>query len=88
MPKPTEQPPNNIHTLRAERDLGANLEVDLASKLEDYLLKIYSGEITAATASLNLAEGSVQVYSRKVQYLYNLVLHALESLSHFFMIKF
>ncbi|XP_043808395.1 condensin-2 complex subunit H2 [Manihot esculenta] len=93
MPKPTEQPPNNIHTLRAERDLGANLEVDLASKLEDYLLKIYSGEITAATASLNLAEvasllqGSVQVYSRKVQYLYNLVLHALESLSHFFMIK-
>uniref|UniRef100_A0A2C9U6Z3 Condensin II complex subunit H2 N-terminal domain-containing protein n=1 Tax=Manihot esculenta TaxID=3983 RepID=A0A2C9U6Z3_MANES len=57
MPKPTEQPPNNIHTLRAERDLGANLEVDLASKLEDYLLKIYSGEITAATASLNLAEG-------------------------------
>uniref|UniRef100_A0A251IX81 Condensin II complex subunit H2 N-terminal domain-containing protein n=1 Tax=Manihot esculenta TaxID=3983 RepID=A0A251IX81_MANES len=57
MPKPTEQPPNNIHTLRAERDLGANLEVDLASKLEDYLLKIYSGKITAATASLNLAEG-------------------------------
>ncbi|OAY56069.1 condensin-2 complex subunit H2 [Manihot esculenta] len=87
-----ETPPNNIHTVQAERDLGANWEVDLASKLEDYLLKICSGEITAAedyntNASVNFAEaalllqGSVQVYSRKVEYLYNLVLHALEFIS-------
>lgn len=28
-----------------------------------------------------LVQGSVQVYSRKVEYLYNLVLHALEFIS-------
>ncbi|KAF2289149.1 hypothetical protein GH714_029119 [Hevea brasiliensis] len=87
-----EPPPNKIHTVQAERNLGANWEVDLATKLEDYLLKICSGEITGAedyntNASVNFAEaalllqGSVQVYSRKVEYLYNLVLHALEFLS-------
>ncbi|CAL1397272.1 unnamed protein product [Linum trigynum] len=81
-----------IHTVQAERDLGANWEVDLAKKLEDYLLKICSGEIRgteedAAHISINFAEaalllqGSVQVYSRKVEYLYNLVLHALDFLS-------
>ncbi|KAE8730933.1 putative Plant invertase/pectin methylesterase inhibitor superfamily [Hibiscus syriacus] len=73
-------------------DLEANWEVDLAKKLEDYLLKICSGEITGSQdddghSSVNFAEaalllqGSVQVYSRKVEYLYNLVLHALEFLS-------
>ncbi|CAL1413200.1 unnamed protein product [Linum trigynum] len=81
-----------IHTVQAERDLEANWEVDLAKKLEDYLLKICSGEIRgteedAAHISINFAEaalllqGSVQVYSRKVEYLYNLVIHALDFLS-------
>uniref|UniRef100_A0A2C9WBN2 Condensin-2 complex subunit H2 n=1 Tax=Manihot esculenta TaxID=3983 RepID=A0A2C9WBN2_MANES len=64
-----ETPSNNIHTVQAERDLGANWEVDLASKLEDYL-----------SAAL-LLQGSVQVYSRKVEYLHTLVLHALEFIS-------
>ncbi|XVE82175.1 hypothetical protein DITRI_Ditri15bG0125800 [Diplodiscus trichospermus] len=74
------------------RDLEANWEVNLAKKLEEYLLKICSGEITGSegddgSSSVNFAEaalllqGSVQVYSRKVEYLYNLVLHALEFLS-------
>ncbi|KAM7257682.1 hypothetical protein ACFE04_013423 [Oxalis oulophora] len=87
-----EEPSNGFHTVHAERDLEANWEVDLAQKLEDYLLKICSGEITgtqdeANVVSINFAEaalllqGSVQVYSRKVEYLYNLVLHALEFLS-------
>ncbi|CAN1187152.1 Condensin-2 complex subunit H2 [Linum perenne] len=83
---------DRIHTVQAERDLEANWDVDLARKLEDYLLKICSGEISgteddAAHISINFAEaalllqGSVQVYSRKVEYLYNLVLHALDFLS-------
>ncbi|KAJ4760748.1 Condensin-2 complex subunit H2 [Rhynchospora pubera] len=74
------------------RDLQSNWEVDLAEKLEQYLLKICSGEITSSEEdqvlhSVNFAEaalllqGSVQVYSRKVEYLYSLVLHALEFLS-------
>ncbi|XP_022749041.1 condensin-2 complex subunit H2 isoform X2 [Durio zibethinus] len=81
-----------FHRVQPERDLEANWEVDLAKKLEDYLLKICSGEITGSQGDdgynpVNFAEaalllqGSVQVYSRKVEYLYNLVLHALEFLS-------
>ncbi|EEF45573.1 conserved hypothetical protein [Ricinus communis] len=86
--KEKEQPPKKIHTVQAERDLEANWDVDLAKKLEDYLLKLCSGEITSDdNVSVNFAEaalllqGSVQVYSRKVEYLYNLVLHALDFLS-------
>ncbi|XP_031277198.1 condensin-2 complex subunit H2 [Pistacia vera] len=77
-------------TVQPERELQANWEVDLAKKLEDYLLKICSGQINDseylippvnfAEAAL-LVQGSVQVYSRKVEYLYSLVLHALEFLS-------
>ncbi|KAK1591031.1 hypothetical protein Q3G72_001131 [Acer saccharum] len=78
-------------TVQPERELGANWEVDLAKKLEDYLIKICSGQITESQhldhSPVNFAEaalvvqGSVQVYSRKVEYLYNLVLHALDFLS-------
>ncbi|KAG9459460.1 hypothetical protein H6P81_003968 [Aristolochia fimbriata] len=76
--------------LQANRDLESNWAVDLAKKLEDYLLKICSGEITSeedGNLSINFAEaalliqGSIQVYSRKVEYLYSLVLHALEFMS-------
>lgn len=80
-----------FHEVHAERDLESNWEVDLAKKLEEYLLKICSGEITSeeeghipvnfAEAAL-LLQGSIQVYSRKVEYLYTLVLRALEFLSH------
>ncbi|XP_015959667.1 condensin-2 complex subunit H2 [Arachis duranensis] len=79
-----------FHAVHAERDLESNWEVDLAKKLEEYLLKICSGEITGeeeghipvnfAEAAL-LLQGSIQVYSRKVEYLYTLVLRALEFLS-------
>ncbi|XP_011010877.1 PREDICTED: condensin-2 complex subunit H2-like [Populus euphratica] len=80
---------SKYHTVQAERDLEANWEVDLSKKLEDYLLKICSGEIAGneEDSNVNFAEaalllqGSVQVYSRKVEYLYNLVLHALDFLS-------
>lgn len=79
-----------FHTVQAERDLESNWELDLGTKLEDYLLRICSGELPTeadGTVSINFAEaalllqGSVQVYSRKVEYLYSLVLRALEFLS-------
>ncbi|KAK1308765.1 Condensin-2 complex subunit H2 [Acorus calamus] len=78
--------------LQSSRDLESNWTVDLARHLEEYLLKICSGEIVSDEGivhhSINFAEaalllqGSIQVYSRKVEYLYTLVLHALEFLSH------
>ncbi|CAN6920131.1 unnamed protein product [Brassica oleracea var. botrytis] len=79
-----------IHRVQPERDLVANWEVDLSEKLEEYLLKICSGEITGTEedSPVNFAEaalllqGSVQVYSKKVEYLYNLVLRTLEFLSN------
>ncbi|KAI3694280.1 hypothetical protein L1987_77244 [Smallanthus sonchifolius] len=80
-----------FHTVQAHRDLQSNWEVDLANNLQEYLLKICSGEITGGEddgqLSVNFAEaalllqGSVQVYSKKVEYLYSLVLHALEFVS-------
>lgn len=81
---------NVIHAVQAHRDLESNWAVDLSKNLEDYLLKICSGEISGGDDShfsVNFAEaalllqGSIQVYSRKVEYLYNLVLHALEFIS-------
>ncbi|KAK3017987.1 hypothetical protein RJ639_002744, partial [Escallonia herrerae] len=87
-----EDPANKFHTLQPLRDLESNWAVDLAKNLEEYLLKICSGEITGeiddgGRLSVNFAEaalllqGSIQVYSRKVEYLYSLVLHALEFIS-------
>nr|CAB3458103.1 unnamed protein product [Digitaria exilis] len=75
--------------LQANRDPESNWELDVAKSLEEYLLKICSGEVTGEERahSVNFAEaallvqGSVQVYSKKVEYLYSLVLHALEFLS-------
>ncbi|KAL2519219.1 Condensin-2 complex subunit H2 [Abeliophyllum distichum] len=70
--------------------LESNWAVDLAKNLEEYFIKICSGEISGhddAHLSVNFAEaalllqGSIQVYSRKVEYLYSLVLHALEFIS-------
>lgn len=81
-----------FHSVQPLRDLESNWAVDLAKNLSEYLLKICSGEITSddhdvPQLSVNFAEaalllqGSVQVYSRKVEYLYSLVLHALEFIS-------
>ncbi|XP_071703099.1 condensin-2 complex subunit H2-like [Rutidosis leptorrhynchoides] len=82
-----------FHTVQPHRDLQSNWEVDLANNLQEYLLKICSGEITGSENSSNdhvsinfaeaalLLQGSVQVYGKKVEYLYSLVLHALEFIS-------
>ncbi|KAL8167180.1 hypothetical protein V2J09_008679 [Rumex salicifolius] len=81
---------SRIHIVQPHRDLESNWAVDLAKSLEEYLLKICSGEISGgetANFSINFAEaalllqGSIQVYSRKVEYLYSLVLQALEFIS-------
>ncbi|CAI9779746.1 unnamed protein product [Fraxinus pennsylvanica] len=89
-----EQPESSsgkfIHTVQPLRDLESNWAVDLAKNLEEYLIKICSGEISShddTHLSVNFAEaalllqGSIQVYSRKVEYLYSLVLHTLEFIS-------
>lgn len=52
-----------FHTVQPLRDLESNWGVDLAKNLEDYLLKICSGEITSENyddghhLSVNFAEG-------------------------------
>ncbi|KAI4303186.1 hypothetical protein MLD38_038848 [Melastoma candidum] len=80
---------SSFHNLQAERDPESNfsLDLDLDLLLEDYLIKICAGQATDvdhvnfAEAAL-LVQGSVQVYSQKVEYLYSLVLHALEFISN------
>ena len=50
-----------FQTVQPLRDLESNWAVDLAKNLEEYLLKICSGEITGddnAHFSVNFAEGS------------------------------
>ncbi|KAL6571588.1 Condensin-2 complex subunit H2 [Orobanche hederae] len=88
--KPESSSGNFLKTVQPLRDLESNWTVDLAKNLEEYLLKICSGQISGyddAIFSVNFAEaalllqGSVQVYSRKVEYLYTLVLHALDFIS-------
>ncbi|PWA38230.1 hypothetical protein CTI12_AA583220 [Artemisia annua] len=52
-----------IHTVQAHRDLQSNWEVDIANKLQDYLLKICSGEINHddnGLLAVNFAEGCQQ----------------------------
>ncbi|XP_058113356.1 condensin-2 complex subunit H2-like [Magnolia sinica] len=81
----------SFHILQPNRDPKSNWAVDLTKNLNDYLLKICFKEITiedeGGHPSVNFAEaallfqGSIQVYSRKVEYLYSLVLHALEFIS-------
>lgn len=49
-----------FHRLQAERDLESNWELDLGQKLEEYLLKICSGEIPTEAeghVAINFAEG-------------------------------
>jgi hypothetical protein len=47
--------------LQANRDPESNWEVDVAKSLEDYLLKICSGEVSGEDGahSVNFAEGTV-----------------------------
>ena len=64
MTKGTSEPGGSgsggFHAVHAERDLESNWELNLAKKLEEYLLKICSGEITGEEeghSPVNFAEG-------------------------------
>ncbi|ERN03322.1 condensin-2 complex subunit H2 isoform X1 [Amborella trichopoda] len=74
--------------LQPNRDLESNWALDVAKQLEEYLLEICLGpDLANGHVPINFAEaalllqGSIQIYSRKVEYLYSLVLHALEFIS-------
>lgn len=53
-----------LHSVRPLRDLESNWTVDLAKNLEEYLLKICSGQISDddATLTVNFAEGKITVF--------------------------
>jgi condensin-2 complex subunit H2 len=80
--------------LQPIRDLTENWDVDIAHLLEDYLDDLdeirlsIPDTIHGKQENLNFAEaalviqGSTAIYSKKVEYLHNLVLQALELISH------
>ncbi|EFJ31951.1 hypothetical protein SELMODRAFT_408312 [Selaginella moellendorffii] len=79
-----EGEPRYAHLLQPCRDLGENWSVDVAQELEEYLSQLHLTPLFQDGQScLNFAEaalliqGSTQVYSKKVEYLYALVLQAL-----------
>jgi condensin-2 complex subunit H2 len=71
------------------RDLAINWDIDIATHLEEYLdeLESIKFSVKGDKSNLNFAEaalliqGSTAVYCRKVEYLHNLVLQALELVS-------
>ena len=72
------------------RDLAENWNIDLASQLEEYLEEVGQIEITFDNGRTRidfveaalLIQGSTQVFSRKVEYLYALVVQTLELLTN------
>ncbi|GLJ13929.1 hypothetical protein SUGI_0222570 [Cryptomeria japonica] len=69
------------------RDLAANWAVDVSAELQNYLNHLAVTSLFqdgSGSSSLNFAQaalliqGSIQIYSRKVEYLYSLVVQALE----------
>lgn len=81
------EPENRFKALiQPIRDLSLNWDIDIAEELGDYLEELDNLQITLDSGhnNLNFAEaalliqGSAAVYSKKVEYLHQLVLHALE----------
>lgn len=74
MTNPREEP-SGFHTVHPERDLESNWEVDLANRLEEYLLKICSGEVPEdGQAPINFAEGYFSSLCIPVFLIYNFFL--------------
>lgn len=77
-----------FYLLQPIRDLAANWDIDIASELEEYLdeLENITFALEGTSPSLNFAEaalliqGTACVYSKKVEYLHNLVYQALETI--------
>ena len=71
------------------KDLASNWELDIDDLLNNYSKELEKARFTAdgGQANLNFAEaalliqGSTNIYSKKVEYLHQLVLQALESIS-------
>ena len=72
------------------KDLAQNWGIDVAKDLEEYLHELEGLTVSFGAngvSNLNFAEaalliqGSAVVYSRKVEYLYSLIYHALDVLS-------
>ena len=72
------------------KDLATNWNIDVAKDLEEYLHELEGLTVSFGAngaSNLNFAEaalliqGSAVVYSRKVEYLYSLIYHALDVLS-------
>ncbi len=72
------------------KDLAQNWNIDVAKDLEEYLHELEGLTVTFGAngaSNLNFAEaalliqGSAVVYSKKVEYLYSLIYHALDVLS-------
>ncbi|CAM6116850.1 unnamed protein product [Calypogeia fissa] len=77
-----------VNLLQPNRDMATNWSVDVGRQLESYLDELKAtGLFDDGDSPLNFAEaalliqGSIQVYSKKVEYLYNLVLRALDYLA-------
>ena len=80
------------HLLKPIRDLAENFNIDLAHELEDYLddletITISFNDTDQGIKKLNFAEaallirGSSLIYSKKVDYLYDLVFKVLDSVT-------
>ncbi len=79
------------HLLKPIRDLAENFSIDLATELEDYLEELegitiaFHDEASDDSRTLNFAEaallirGSSLIYSKKVDYLYELVFKVLDT---------
>ena len=75
--------------LQPLKDLASNWNIDVAKDLEEYLDELEGLKVSfdGGKTNLNFAEaslliqGTTVVYSRKVEYLYSLVYHALDVLS-------
>ncbi|KAH9314188.1 hypothetical protein KI387_022815 [Taxus chinensis] len=73
------------------RDLAANWAVDVSAELDNYLNHLAVTSLFqdgSGSSSLNFAQaalliqGSIQIYSRKVEYLYSLVLQTLDFIAN------
>lgn len=78
------------HLLDPIRDLASNWDIDIADELGNYLEELETLTITFddGQTNLNFAEaalviaGSTAIYSKKVEYLHQLVMKALEYISN------
>lgn len=72
------------------KDLASNWDIDVAEELNDYLEELATLRISVdgGQTSLNFAEaalliqGSTAIYSKKVEYLYQLVLQSIEFITN------